>query len=61
MSTKTTASFMTFVKYMVYSTAVNLAATMPSQDSPLFWKLLGGSALAAAIKALLTYATTKIK
>ncbi|MCL5105660.1 MAG: hypothetical protein M1133_16330 [Armatimonadetes bacterium] len=58
MKTRIPAAIMTFLKFMIYSTAANLATTMPSHDNPLFWKLFGASLVAALIKALLTYATT---
>ncbi len=51
----------TFLKFMVYSTIVNMAATLPAQDNPLFWKLFLYSLGAAALKAFVTYVTTRVK
>jgi hypothetical protein len=61
MNQKIGVSILTFVKFLIYSTLVNLSASMPAHDNPLFWKLLGASVVAALIKSIMTFISTEVK
>ncbi len=60
MGTKLNLSLLSFIKFLIYSTLVNLSASMPAHDNPLFWRLLGASFVAALVKAIVTYVSTEI-
>ena len=60
MGTKLNLSLLSFIKFLIYSTLVNLSASMPAHDNPLFWKLLWASLVAAVVKAAVTFFSTQI-